>query len=102
MALVFELAFLAVAPLALTRRGRKFVETEQARIDQEEVPPDTKGTPEHFDLLEKEMAEIQARIAPDVSELRARLEPRKLGRQAKQNARTRLRALLQRGAGRRR
>ena len=96
MALGFELAFLAAVPLALTRRGRTLVGMEQDRINREKLPPDTQETPEHFGLLEEEMYEIRSRMAPDARDLRAHLEPQKLGRRAKQDARTRLRTVLQR------
>lgn len=102
MALTFEIVFLAAAPLALTRRGRKLVGAEQARISREELPPARQETPEHFRLIEKEMREIRSRMAPDARDLRAHLEPRKLGRRAKQDARTRLHTFLRgvRGPGR--
>ena len=96
MALGFELAFLAAVPLALTRHGSTLLGMEQSRIDREKVPPDTRETPEHFRLIEDEMYEIRSRMAPDARDLRAHLEPQKLGRLAKQDARTRLRTVLQR------
>lgn len=39
MALAFELTFLAVAPFALTARGKTVIGTEQRRIDMEQLPP---------------------------------------------------------------
>ncbi len=98
IAVALELAFLSVAPLALTRRGRGLVGTEQARIDREEVPPDTQETPAHFKLIESEMYEIRHRMASDVTDLRAHLEPRKLADRTKRNVWMRLRAVL-RGTG---
>lgn len=93
-ALALELTFLAVTPLALTERGRTLVGAEQRRIDREELPPSRQETPEHFGLLEGEMREIRDRMAPDLSDLRAHLDPRVVGERARQDARSRLRKLL--------
>lgn len=97
MAVSFELPFLAVAGLALTSPGRALVETEQRRIDREELPPARQETPEHFGLLEREMREIRNRMAPDFSDLRAHLDPRTVGEKTKRSVRDRLRSLLRRG-----
>lgn len=94
MAVGFELAFLAAVPLALTRRGENLVEAEQHRIDREKAPPARRETPEHFGLLEDEMREIRGRMAPDISDLRAHLEPRKVEKRVKKNARMRVRGFL--------
>ena len=102
MALSFEFAFLVAVPLALTRRGRTLVGMEQSRINREKLPPDTRETPEHFGLLEKEMYEIRHRMAPDTRDLRAHLEPRRVGNRAKKNARTRVRGFLRALRGRER
>ena len=101
MSLGFDLAFLAAVPLALTRRGRALVETEQDRINREKLPPARQATPEHFGLLEDEMYEIRGRMAPDVLDLRAHLAPRKMGNRAKREAWTRLRSILHGIRGRR-
>ncbi len=93
-AVALELAFLSVVPLALTQRGGDLVETEQARIDREKVPPDTQETPAHFKLIEEEMRGIRNRMALDVRDLRAHLRPRNLEERARRSARTRLRGLL--------
>ncbi|MGB3681276.1 MAG: DUF3618 domain-containing protein [Rubrobacteraceae bacterium] len=100
IAVALELAFLATVPLALTRRGEDLVETEQARIDREKLPPARQETPEHFGLLEDEMREIRNHMAPDVSDLRAHLEPRKVGDRAKENVRARVGDFLRRIRGR--
>lgn len=94
MALAFELPFLAVAGLALTRRGKILVGAEQRRIDREELPPSRQETPEHFGLIEGELRGIRDRMEFDVSDLRAHLHPRTLRGRAKQDVRLRLRALL--------
>jgi hypothetical protein len=94
MAVAFELPFLALAPLALTPRGRALVAAEQRRVDREELPPTRQETPEHFALLEGEMREIRARMATDVRDLRAHLDPKALVKRANRGARKRLRALL--------
>jgi hypothetical protein len=97
MALAFELPFLAVAGLALTRRGESLVGAEQRRIDREELPPDRQETPEHFALIEDQMQEIRARMAPDVRDLKAHLDPKARGEKAGRNIRERLRSLVRRG-----
>lgn len=108
MALAFELPFLAVAGLALTRPGEALVRTKQRRIDVEELPPDRQETPEHFALIEDQMREIRDRMAPDVQDLRAHLDPKARTEKATRNVRervgkaekdvrTRLRSLLRRG-----
>lgn len=94
MALAFELPFLAVVPLALTSRGRALVGAEQRRIDREELPPARQETPEHFGLLEEDMAELRARMSSDVRDLRAHLDPQAVGRQTRRSIRRRLRAFL--------
>lgn len=94
MALAFELSFLAVVPLALTSRGRALVGAEQERVDRERLPPDRQETPEHFELIEKDMREIQARMRPDLRDLRNTMEPRALGEKAKLGVRQRLRVYL--------
>lgn len=96
MALAFELPFLGVAALVLTRRGRTLVGAEQERIDREELPPDRQETPEHLDLIEGQMREIRTRITPDLQDLRRHVEPRTLGEQATRTVQTRLRSLLNR------
>ncbi|MGH3146543.1 MAG: DUF3618 domain-containing protein [Rubrobacter sp.] len=100
MALSFEFLFLAVVPLALTSRGRKLVGVEQERIDREKLPPDRQETPEHFQLIEKEMQEIRARMAPDLTDLRKHVDPRVAAEQAKQSARQQLLDLVGRVRGR--
>lgn len=90
MAVMFELLFLAVASLALTGRGEALVETEQERIDREELPPDRQETPEHFALIEGEMAGIRARARPDLTDLRAHLQPSVLAEEAGQDVRHRV------------
>ena len=108
MALAFELSFLAVAGLALTRRGKSLIGAEQRRIDVEKLPPDRQETPEHFALIEDQMQEIRDRMAPDVQDLKAHLDPKaraeKTQRQLRarvketeQDIRTRLRSFLRRG-----
>lgn len=94
MSFAFELPFLAVAGLALTRRGRTLVGAEQRRIDRERLPPARQETPEHFARIEGEMREIRERMAPEVSDLRARANPRTLGGRIGRDALARLRALL--------
>lgn len=94
MALAFELPFLAVAGLALTRRGERRVEAKQRRIDVEELPPDRRETPEHFALIEDEMREIRTRMSPDVRDLKAHLDPKARGEKARRNVRDRLRSFL--------
>lgn len=100
MAVMFEVLFLSVAALALTRRGKTIVGTEQVRIDREALPPDKQETPEHFALIEQEMREIRARMTPDLQDLRRHVEPRTVGEQARQTARSRLRSFLSRSPGR--
>jgi hypothetical protein len=94
MAVAFEVPFLALAPLVLTSPGRALVAAEQRRIDREELPPTRQETPEHFDLLEEEMREIRHRMALDVRDLRAHLDPRTTVARTKTSARSRLRRLL--------
>ena len=96
MALAFELPFLAVAGLMLTRRGKTLVRTEQRRIDVEDLPPDRQETPEHFALIEEEMEKIRSRMAPDVRDLKAHLDPKARGEKAGRNIRQRLRSLIRR------
>ena len=107
MALAFELPFLAVAGLALTRRGKTLVGVEQRRIDMEQLPPDRQQTPEHFRLIEGQMQEIRNRMAPDIQDLRLHLDPkarkekvernvRERVEKTEQDIRTRLRSLLRR------
>lgn len=106
-AVAFELPFLAVAGLALSRWGKTLVSLEQRRIDVEDLPPDKQETPEHFRLIEGQMREIRDRMAPDVQDLRLHLDPKarkdKAQRQirtraerAQQDIRERLRSLLRR------
>ena len=94
MAVAFELPFLAVAGLALTRRGGALVVAEQRRIDGEELPPARQETPEHFALLEREMAEIRDRAQTDFTDLRRHLDPRVLKERVERETRERSRAVL--------
>lgn len=93
-AVAFELPFLGVAGLALTRRGRALVGWEQGRVDREELPPDRQETPEHFDLIEGQMREIRTKMSPDVRDLRAHLDPKAVGKKTGRGVRERLRAFL--------
>ena len=103
MAVAFELPFLALAPLALTPPGRTLVAAEQRRIDREGLPPTRRETPEHLGLLEGEMRELRTRMAADVRDLRAHLDPKAIADRSTRGARTRLRKLLPgRGGGERR
>ena len=108
MALAFELSFLDVAGLALTRRGKSLIGAEQRRIDVEKLPPDRQETPEHFALIEDQMQEIRNRMAPDVQDLKAHLDPKARAGKAEReirarvakterDIRTRLRCFLRRG-----
>lgn len=94
MSFAFELPFFAVAPLALTSRGRGLIGAEQRRIDREDLPPSRQQTPEHFRLIEGQMREIRDRMAPDIRDLRAHIYPRAIGEKATQIAKTRLRSLF--------
>lgn len=95
ISLGFELAFLAAVPLALTRRGKRLLALERARVDREKLPPDRQKTSEHFNLIEEEMREVRSRMAGDVEDLRAHLKPQGLGDRVKRSWRARLRDLLQ-------
>lgn len=90
MAVIFELSFLALAPLALTSRGSALVKAKQRRIDREEAPPATRETPGHFGMLEKEMAAIRNRARPDLADLRRHLSPSTSMERTKQNLRERM------------
>lgn len=100
MALAFELSFLAVVPLALTKRGKSLLETEQERVDRERLPPDRQETPEHFELIEKDMRGIRDRMSPNLRDLHSHTTPKSLGQQTKRSLRQRLRGFLRNRHGR--
>lgn len=91
IALMLEASFLLLSLLVVTSRGRALVGTEQGRIVRERLPPAEQETPEHFELIEKDMAGIRTRMAPDLSDLRKHVEPRAIKEQAKRSLRERLR-----------
>ncbi len=87
-------AFLALSLLAITPQGRALVRAEQRRVDREPMPPAVQETPAHFEVIEKEMAEIRSRMASDLTDLRQHAEPRMVKAQMKQNLRERLQGVL--------
>lgn len=85
-ALALELSFLALSPLALTRKGRRVVTAEQEKLDLEAA-----RSPER---LEQAMAEARSRMEPDIRDLRAHADPQAMKKQAQRKTRERLRGLL--------
>lgn len=58
--------------------------------------PTQQETPEHFQLIEQEMQEIRSRMAPELSDLRKRVEPQAVKEQAKRGLQERLRGVFRR------
>ncbi|WP_152670747.1 hypothetical protein [Rubrobacter aplysinae] len=85
-ALVLELSFLALSPLALTRKGHRTVEAEQEKLDLEAA-----RSPER---LERAMVEARSRMEPDLRDLRAHADPRLIKNRVGRGARARLGGLL--------
>lgn len=94
ISLGLDLAFLSLSLLGLTQRGGRAVSDEQDRIERERVPPATRETPEHFRLIERDMSEVRSRMTRDLSDLRARVEPKGFAARAKWRVRGRLRAIV--------
>ncbi len=76
LTLMIEVAFMSLSLLAITPQGRALLRREQGRVEREEFPPAVQETPAHLEHIEREMAEIRSRMAPDLSNLRKHIEPR--------------------------
>ncbi len=94
LCLMMEGAFVSLSLLALTPQGRALVRMQQERVDQEQAVGKEQPLEQPLlgmeplkapELIEQEMAEIRSRTAPDLVDLRRRVEPRVVKEQAQRS-----------------
>lgn len=86
LTLMIEVAFVSLSLLTMTPQGRALLKREQGRVEWEEFPPAVQETSVHLEHIEREMAEIRSRTAPDLSDLRNHIEPRAIQEQVQRSA----------------
>ena len=94
LCLMMEGAFVSLSLLALTPQGRALVRMQQERVDQEQAVGKEQPLEQPLlnmaplkapELIEKEMAEIRSRTAPNLVDLRKHVEPQVVKEQAQRS-----------------